>query len=71
MSTAQFLMNSQFLSSAWPRNAGGDVRPPAAAQSRSRRRGRGRGRSRSRSGDRKYNVQTVITNKQYKHYPTN
>ena len=67
MSTAQFLMNSQFLSSAWPRNAGGDVRPPAAAQSRSRR----RDRSRSRSGDRKYNVQTVITNKQYKHYPTN
>ena len=66
MSTAQFLMNSQFLSSAWPRNAGGDVRPPAA-QSRSRRRDRGR----SRSGDRKYNVQTVITNKQYKHYPTN
>ena len=69
MSTAQFLMNSQFLSLAWPRNAGGDVRPPAAAQSRSRR--RDRGRSRSRSGDRKYNVQTVITNKQYKHYPTN
>ena len=69
MSTAQFLMNSQFLSSAWPRNAGGDVRPPAAAQSRSRR--RDRSRSRSRSGDRKYNVQTVITNKQYKHYPTN
>ena len=67
MSTAQFLMNSQFLSSAWPRNAGGDVRPPAAAQSRSRR----RGRSRCRSGDRKYNVQTVITNEQYKHYPTN
>ena len=64
MSTAQFLMNSQFLSSAWPRNAGGDVRPPAAQSRR-------RDKSRNRSGDRKYNVQTVITNKQYKHYPTN